>query len=119
MTQYSYHYGPSSRSVTATELSLEDMLRGKEIMSRPTVYHVVDDMLPKPILIAFNYEPYEIKYIAAEYSEEILALDNMYIGVNSLTDEQVEIITELGNQEPLETVDLSLYSKLVTLGWLY
>ena len=101
---------------TAASL-LEDTLRDSGYPLLADLLKLDDDTLPKSILVAYNHDPYKIKYIAANYSEEILALDNKYVNSDSLTNEQVKIILEFEECEPLETIDLSLYSQLVTIGW--
>lgn len=119
MKQPGYLYGAGpTRLVMATEPSPEDMLRLKTILSGPSAYKLTSDTLPKSILVAYNHDSYEIKYISANYSEEILALNNKYVNSDDLTDEQVEIVAEFDKCEPLETIDLSLYSHLVTVGWI-
>lgn len=106
------------RGNTTAVAQLEDTLRDGGYPLLADLLKSGDDTLqPKPILIAYNYDAYEIKYLAAGYSEEIIALDGKYLGVHTLTWEQEEIIAELNDQEALETVDLPLYSRLVTVGW--
>ena len=104
---------------TAREL-LEDTLRDGGYPALADLLKSDYDTLhePKPILIAYNYDAYDIKYLSANYSEEIIALDSKYLMVDFVTEEEEEIIRELNDQEALETVDLSLYSRLVTIGWL-
>lgn len=100
---------------------LEDTLRASGYPTLAGLLKSYDDTLqgPKPILIAYNYDAYEIKYLSAAYSEEIIALDGKYLGVHYLTSEQEEIVTELNTLQPLESVDLTLYSHIVTIGWLF
>ena len=127
---YLYSVGPTHLVMTTERILgrgddtaaslLEDTLRDSGYPLLADLFKLDDDTLrePKPLLVALNYDAYEISYISVAYSDDLLALDNMYIGVDYLTDEQISDITKLESQEPLETIDLSLYSHLVTIGWI-
>ena len=103
---------------TAASL-LEDTLRDSGYPHLADLLKLADDTLqePKQVLVVFDSDVGEITYLSTPYCDDVLALDNLYLGIDKLTNEQELIIRKLGAQQPLKNVDLSLYSKLVTTGW--
>ena len=69
----------------------------------------------KPMLISYQQDNDIVAYFSTPYDDRLLELDNKYVNVDDLADYLIIFLERLSH--PLKTIDLTLYSVLITTGW--